>query len=380
MRIHTRTPLLWLSLTLALTGCASSQPADKTTMTTPYPLVASGYTDKGGQGIYSLTYNPQTASFEAPRLIASASNPSIGLQNNQLWYFVAENAQGQLLTYKAAPSGSWSLLQTTSSAGASPCHIALRQDRAYLSVANYMGGNLAIFALDAQGLPKGEPQVLQHSGRGPSARQEAAHAHFSAFATDAQGQNGLYAVDLGVDKVFWYPETRPGHWGPGTLAWQAQPGDGPRHLSLHPRLKRVYILNELSNTLVVAEPQPGGPLKVLQRLSTLPADFSGENTAAHIQISADGRFLYTSNRGHHSIAVFALDDQGAATLQQIQPSGGQWPRHFTLLDDAQTLLVAHQNSNDLVALRVSPQGLLAATGARVSIPSPTFVQWQKPAP
>ena len=117
------------------------------------------------------------------------------------------------------------------------------------------------------------------------------------------GQPGIYAVDLGMDQVIWYPQLQANQWGAGTVVLQTQPGDGPRHFAIHPTNGRVYLLNELSNSLSVINIGSDGQWNVQQRISTLPDAYVGDTIAAHISISRDGEFIYTSNRGHHSIAV-----------------------------------------------------------------------------
>lgn len=336
-----------------------------------YSLILGGYTDEPGQGIYRIHYNVQSELFSAAQLVSASHNPSIALKNAHLWYVVEEAEPGKIHVFDA--DNNWQKLLSVDCGGASPCHLACNRQSGHLAVANYMGGSASIFALDEHGLPKGEPFILQHAGRSITTRQEAPHAHYVAFAHNQAGNLGLYVVDLGLDQVLWYPHLQGNQWGEGSVVLQAQPGDGPRHFAVHPASGTIYLLNELSSSLVVIDVAEDGQWWIKQRISTLPEEFNGENIAAHIWISDDGRFIYTSNRGHHSIAVFAVETNGQLTSIQISPCGGLWPRYFTILTDARRLIVANEHSNSLAAFTIAADGCLQDTAARAVAPKPTFV-------
>lgn len=343
-------------------------------------VIASGYTDKGGEGVYSLAFDTVSNQFGPLRLLAKNNNPSFGLHNKNLWYFVDEATEGQLLTYSQDDKGELTFLQKASVAGASPCYISKRKDGKYIAVANYSSGNLAVFELDKKGLPKGKPQLKQHQGKGPNTeRQEAAHAHWAGWSqlTDANKTSGIYVIDLGLDKIFWYPQNAKGALAEGNVAYNAAPGDGPRHLAMHPQKPWVYVLNELSNTLSVTQQDTKGNLTEIQKVSALPADFKGKNTAAHIVISADGKHIYTSNRGDlNSISVFNIADDGKVTLAQNISSQGKVPRFFLLLEDAKKMLVANQDSDNLVVMNILANGQLEYSGVQTQVPKPTFLGLQ----
>lgn len=343
-------------------------------------LIASGYTDKGGEGVYGLTFDTTTNQFGDLQLLAKNNNPSFGLKSKNIWYFVDEAKEGQLLTYSQSNKGELNFLQKISAAGSSPCYISKRKDGKYLAVANYSSGNLAVFALDKKGLPKGNPQLKQHQGTGPvSNRQDAAHAHWAGWSqlTDAKKTTGIYVVDLGIDKIFWYPQNAKGELEEGWVAYNATPGDGPRHLAIYPNKPWVYVLNELSNTLSFTQQNASGQLTEVQKISTLPTDFKGKNTAAHIVISGDGKHIYTSNRGDvNSISVFNINDDGKLTLAQSISSQGRIPRFFLLLEGAKKMLVANQDSDNLVVLNILANGQLEYSGIQTKIPRPTFLGLQ----
>jgi len=362
--------ILSLALSFGLSATAYSA--------APIKLIASGYTDKGGEGVYGLTFDAATNQFGELQLLAKATNPSFGLKNNNLWYFVGEAEGGQLLTFNQNEKNELTFLENVSTAGKSPCYVAKRKDGKFLAVANYSSGNLAVYALDKKGLPQGEPQLKQHQGTGPNTkRQEAAHAHWAGWSQLADKSTGIYVVDLGIDKIMWYPQNAKGELAEGQIAFNAAPGDGPRHLAIHPKKPWVYVVNELTNTLSFTQQDSKGHLTEVQKMSTLPADFKGKNTAAHIVISTNGKHVYTSNRGdENSISVFNIADDGRLTLAQTISSQGKVPRYFLLLEDAKRMLVANQESDNVAVMNVLENGQLEYTGVQTKVPKPTFLAVQ----
>ncbi|WP_046246533.1 lactonase family protein [Hymenobacter terrenus] len=273
-------------------------------------------------------------------------------------------------------TGNLTLLNQQPSNGAAPCYISLDRTGKAALVANYVSGNVSLLPVAADGTLAAPTATNQHEGSGPHKNQQGPHAHCivpdpaNAFA---------FAIDLGTDRVYGYrldaaksqltrlPEP----------AFVARPGAGPRHLIFHPNGKQAYLINELNSTVtVLAYEAPAGRFRELQTLSALPAGYTDENSCADIHIAPSGLFLYASNRGHNSIAVFAIDT-ATGTLVPIQDvdTQGKTPRNFTLDPSGHLLLVANQNSNNVVTYRVDQQtGLLTPTGQQVEVPSPMFLQ------
>ena len=154
-------------------------------------------------------------------------------------------------------------------------------------------------------------------------------------------------------------------------AWRAPPGTGPRHLLLHPQRRLALVLSELASTLTLLA-QRDGRFAPVQALSTLPADFAGESLGGHLELSADGKRVYGSNRGHDSIAVFALDDGRLEPIQHI-PSGGAHPRHFALLADLQLLACAPEMDGRVTLFDIGADGTLAAKRAGITVPGACFI-------
>ncbi|OGX81486.1 hypothetical protein BEN47_05685 [Hymenobacter lapidarius] len=273
-------------------------------------------------------------------------------------------------------TGSLTLLNEQPSAGAAPCYISLDGKGKVALVANYVGGTSSLLAIGADGQLAPPSSVARHAGQGPHKNQEAPHAH--CIITDPANVYA-FTVDLGTDRVHRYRLNT----AQGLLTETAEPafvapaGAGPRHLTFHPNGKLAYPINELNSTITaLAYDKAAGQFRKLQTLPALPADFAGPNSCADIHVSPNGRFLYASNRGHNSIAVFSID-AATGTLKPVQhvPTQGKTPRNFVLDPSGRLLLVANQNSNNLVSYRVDQQtGRLTPTGQTAEVPSPMFLQ------
>ncbi len=273
-------------------------------------------------------------------------------------------------------TGSLTLLNEQPSAGSSPCYISLDGSGKAVLVANYVGGNVGLLPVLADGQLAPPAATFQHEGTGPHPNQNAAHAH-CIVADPANAY--AFAVDLGTDRVYRYQLNAAKGQLTQTAApaFVARPGAGPRHLTFHPNGKRAYLINELNSTITALDyTAAAGQFSERQTLSTLPAGYTEANSCADVHVSPNGRFLYASNRGHNSIAVFSID-AATGTLAPVQDvdTQGKTPRNFTLDPSGRLLLVANQNSNSIVTFRVDAEtGLLTPTGQSVEVPSPMFLQ------
>ncbi|MEG8056154.1 lactonase family protein [Sphingomonas sp. 22L2VL55-3] len=272
----------------------------------------------------------------------------------------------------AAYAPDWSHRGTAPTTGADPCYVAIDRASTCLAVANYSSGSVAFHRLDPRTGVPGEPVVFRHTGHGPNtARQEAPHAHWVGFSPD---RRWLHSVDLGTDTIFAYrfdPHARS--LSEPVAAWRAPPGAGPRHLVHYPRRPLAYVVCELSNTVIMLDARADGSFATRHTVSTLPSGYEGASQAAHIAIDQAGRRLYVSNRGHDSVAVFALDASGVPRLLQHIPSGGTWPRFLLVLEAQRRVLVGNERSGTLAIFRIEPDGRLTTNGQTVSVPGVVFV-------
>lgn len=326
------------------------------------------YRGEGGAGVVPL--RKAGDAWSGGEALAGIRNASFAVGGRGgMRYVLDEQTEGGLGVYDRA----FRRLGGGLTQGADPCHLALSPDGRMLAAANYSSGSVAFWALDpATGLPRGAPQSVQHEGRGPdAARQSGPHAHWVGFARDGRT---LHSVDLGADAIFAHRLAPDGAQIADTaIAYRAAAGSGPRHLARHPRLPVAYLVAELANSVTVLRTRVDGTFAAQAVVSTLPKGFGGESAAAHIALNAAGTRLYVSNRGHDSVATFAIDAQGALRLLGHADCGGHWPRYFRLLEASGELLVANQRSGDITRLPVGRDGVPTRGAAIVRVPAAAFI-------
>lgn len=340
------------------------------------------YTGPHSAGIYRCGFDAATGTLTPPDLAAEVRSPSFLARHptRPVLYAVSEQGVpgepggGRVSAYAMdLATGALTLLNRASSGGEGPCHVEVDATGNGVLVANYGSGSVALLGLRADGALEGEPQVFTHTGAGVSpSRQKHPHAH--AVVMD-RANRFMLAADLGIDKVMAYRLDGDARRLTPTAqaALELTPGHGPRHLLFDARGRTAYIINELGNTVTVASYEAAqGRLTPLQDVTTLPAGFTGESATAELQLSPSGRFLYASNRGHDSIAGYAVDpERGTLTPLAIMPCGGKGPRHFMLDPSGRWMLVGNERSGTVTRFRVDPAtGLCESAGAAVAVPSP----------
>ena len=338
------------------------------------------------KGIYAWRFDTAAGKFTEKGLVAETPNPSFlaAHPNGKVLYAVNEISNFQ----RMASSGSVSafaidpktaqlkLLNAQGSRGDGPCHLALDRQGKCLIVANYNNGSIAAFPVDSNGMLNQPTAFFQHRGSGPVRdRQEHAHAHCIAISPD---ERFALVADLGLDEVLSY------QFDPVKAAMSVneppfiklEPGSGPRHLAFHPNARFLYVINEMNSTIdALAYDTQNGSMREIQTVSTLPKDFTGHNDTAEIQVHPSGKFLYGSNRGHDSIAVFTIDRKaGTLTPVEYVPTQGKTPRNFSLDPSGAYLLAANQQSNNIVVFKIDQNtGRLTATGQVLHAPSPVCI-------
>jgi 6-phosphogluconolactonase len=292
-------------------------------------------------------------------------------------YSVNENgAESTVSSFQFdADSGKLTNLNQKKAQGADPCYII--NDDTNVIVANYSGGNIAVFGKNTDGSLTAAKQLLQHKGNGIHPRQESAHVHIVYFSPD---KKYVLSTDLGTDTVYLY-EYHPDATTEvlklkSTISVQA--GSGPRHLTFSKDGKKVYVLQELNGALSVCS-FANGKLNIIQEITILAKDFKGNFTGADIHISPDGKFLYASNRGEaNTISIFKILKNGQLQPQSVASSLGKGPRNFAIDPTGKFLLVAHQYSNDIVVFKIDAvSGALTDSGKRLEICSPVCLVFGK---
>lgn len=340
------------------------------------------YTGPQSKGIYCYTLNMTTGALTPHGVTEGVVNPSfLALHPTRpLLFAVAEVSRfgdapaGGVAAFQIDPaSGQLKLLNTQNSGGTGPCYLSVDPTGTHVLVANYGGGSVACLPIDPTGRLQPACTFIQfHSDAKP-------HAH--AITPDPTGQFAI-ATDLGLNqiRVFAYDATN------GKLTANDPPfvslptGTGPRHFTFHPNGKWCYVINELNSTLnAFAWNAQTGTLTPFDHLATIPTDFHDRNDTAHIAVHPSGRWLYGSNRGHDSIAVFRIDpDTGKLTGIGFEPTRGRTPRHFNIDPTGTFLLAANQKSDNVQVFRIDAQtGLLTPIGQPVPIPSPVCVVFRE---
>lgn len=342
------------------------------------------------EGIYVYRMDPATGALTYVRTVAGIANPSFLAFDpehhflfacNETEMFAGQPGGGVSAFALDAGAASMTFVNAQPTHGAFPCHLCVDPSGRYVLSANYGSGSYAVHPIASDGRLGGATDVVQHAGSGPNARRQGGpHAHMVTF--DLSGRYALL-VDLGIDRTLVYRLETAGKLVPNEVAapsgamrqssGPSAPGAGPRHVGFHPSNRYAYVINELGCTVdVFAWNAAAGTLAPLQTIATLPAAFTGANTTAEIAVHPSGRFLYGSNRGHNSIAIFGIDPSGRTlTALGNEPTQGEDPRSIAIDPTGTFLLAANQNSDNVVTFRIDQStGTLSATGDIARIPTP----------
>ena len=325
------------------------------------------YSQRGSEGIYSVNFNDETGEIGLRGLIAKTENPSyLALKSDgSLLVSVNELDNGQVSVFRNE-GDKFIPIDQKATQGMHPCYVGFDKSETKLSVANYSSGSTSIFEI----LTTGEldlTSVILHDGQlgTDSVRQEKPHGHYAAFV------NGeILSVDLGIDAILKIVDDS------AVQVFKAEPGDGPRHIDKTPDGKFSFLVTELSNFIVSLSPNSDGSYAQLDRKTTLPEDFDGQSYSADIHVSPDGRFVYSSNRGHNSIAIFGIDDDGSLTYLGTESTKGKWPRNFVISPSGKWLIVANEHSDNITVFeRDMESGLLKYTGNEIAVGAPTCLKF-----
>ena len=334
------------------------------------------YTDgsTGGEGVHHCLLDTASGALHVLGVVDDVANPSylaFGRRPDVL-YAVQETSVGPSV-HALRIQGDGHIVHEGQQAvpDASPCHLSVHPSGRWLAVAAYGHGTVALYPLDADGRIAAASSVVQHRGRSVHpTRQEGPHAHAAVFTPDGAE---LFVPDLGLDEVKRYRISADARLEP-LPSIRLEPGSGPRHLVFGRGGRVAYILNELTSSIAIAV-RDGEGWSIVQAVPCLPSAYQGENTAAAIRMAPSPRFLYASNRGHDSIAVFAVDpESGRLTLVQHVSTGGATPRDFAIDPGGRLLVVANQDGDTLVSFWIDPStGRLDATGHTLRLAQPACV-------
>jgi 6-phosphogluconolactonase len=337
-------------------------------------------TDTGptkGQGIYLTQLDLATGTLSAPQLVAKTTNPTFLALHPLRKFLFAVNGIGRFKGKRDGSassfaiddaSGSLTAINQISSGGVGPCHLSISRDGKHLLIANYTGGGFSVVPVGDDGKLAEPSSIIQDDKSNPKVQP---HGH--CIQPDPTGKFAL-GDDLGLDRIFVFRFDAD----KGTLTANDPPaaettkGTGPRHSAFHPNGKWLYNIDETSSTMIAyAWDADRGVLTQMQILSTLPADFHGNSTCAEVVVHPSGRFLYGSNRGDDSIAIFKIDSTtGKLTPAGCTPTGGKTPRSFTIDPSGNWLIVGNQDSGNVTAFKIDAEtGQLKPTGQTIAVPA-----------
>ncbi len=355
-----------------------------------YRVFVGTYTggDSISKGVYSCEFDAETGKLSDPVLAAELINPSFLAIHPSGKYLYAVNevsegpgrGNGAVTALTINADGTLTKINHQASEGGAPCHCNVDSTGTNLLIANYGGGNVAVYPISDDGSLKPVSCNIQHEGSSvDKSRQEAPHAHSINVSSD---NKFAYAADLGLDKIMIYKLDAEAH----TLSPANQPaalvtpGGGPRHFSIHPSGKFAYTNNEMTMVVTGFSRNPeDGSLRAIQEISTIPAGFNGRKSTAECLVHPSGRFLYVSNRGHETITAYTIDQEtGLLSYVGNEPTGGKEPRNFFIDPSGKWLLAENQNSDTVYVFSIDQQtGELNPTGDFVTVGRPVCIRMVK---
>jgi 6-phosphogluconolactonase len=394
MEITSRIPaVLILAAPVVLVSLAGS--ATPPASPHSYLVLVGTYTHKtASKGIYAFSYDTDSGKLTPKGVAAETADPSFVAIHPSGKYAYAVNETGKQSAVSAfaldAQTGQLTLLNQLPALGEDPCYISFDKTGKFVLIANYTSGNVAVFPILPDGKLGEHTAALTDSGTlGPNQeRQEGPHAHWIELSAH---NRYAYVADLGLDRVLIYKfDAAKGTLTPGDASPPAataaagsakpndafsatlSPGTGPRHVAFSRAGNFMYVLGEVKSTVTVFANDSNESYRAIQTISTLPAGFSGRNDTAEIAMHPNGKWLYASNRGNDTIAVFEVEP-GKGTLRLVAdvPTGGKEPRHFAIDPAGKYLLAENQNSDTIVTFRIDPaSGKLTRTGDVAQVPAP----------
>ncbi|MGA2099447.1 MAG: lactonase family protein [Candidatus Sulfotelmatobacter sp.] len=376
-------PLVLVFSTILTVSAASTPKQGK------YLFYVGTYTEEGStsKGIYAYRFDAATGEATPLGLAAETTNPSFVAPSpdgrylyavNEVQKYNGPNSGGVSAFSIDRATGKLTFINEVASRGADPCYIIVDKSGKHVLVANYTGGSVAVFPILAGGKLGEATAFVQHTGHGADPkRQEGPHAHSIDLSPD---NRFAFVDDLGLDEVLTYKfDASKGALTPNDPAFaKLDPGAGPRHFVLHPSGKFAYVVAEMQSTVTALSVDwKTGSIQRLQTLSTLPKGFTGENDDAEVHVHPNGKFLYTSNRGHDSIVVYAIDPvKGTLTTIDDVPTQGKIPRSFEIDPTGKFLFAENEKSNNIVIFRIDDKtGRLSPTGQKLDVAEPVCVKF-----
>ncbi|NQZ69275.1 MAG: lactonase family protein [Lentisphaeria bacterium] len=342
--------------------------------------------DEGGEGIYTYKFNTETGELTYQCVMKGIKEPSFLCldPSGEHLYAASEiddyegETAGAVYAYKInRDSGELTLLNERSTVGTITCHLSVDSEDKCLVVANYGSGSVIVYPLNMDGSLGEASDFIQFEGSSiNTARQEGPHAHSAIISAD---DKYVFVPDLGCDKIMQYKlDSDNAKLIPNNPPFiKMPPGSGPRHFIIDKSMKYAYVINELAGTIVTFDYHAGsGTLRAKDSVNTLPEGFDGIIGCADLHLTASEKFLYGTNRGHNSLVICKVNDDGTLESLGHEPSGGDEPRNFTISGDDQFLLMANQKEDNILTFKIDHQtGQLEKVQQLNDIGKPVCLIW-----
>ncbi|MBK6283224.1 MAG: lactonase family protein [Draconibacterium sp.] len=340
------------------------------------------FTTEGAKGIYLCEFDALTSEIGLNQTFPGIDNPNfLKISPNKKYLYVVNRAPqiiepigGYISAYEIEKNGALKFLNKQLSHGADPCHVDVSKDGKHVAVANYGGGTTSLYPVAVNGSLLPASSVIVNEGSGiDKSRQTKPYAHSIKFSPF---ENRVFSADLGTDQLNIFELEGDKLIQSGQKFVKLQPGSGPRHFDFHPDGNFIYVISELNSTITILK-RVGKNWEEVQVISTLPTDFKGTSYCADVHVSNDGKYLYGSNRGHNSIAVFEINSE----TKKLKPLGyvpveGDWPRNFSLSPSGDFMLVANQKSGNITVFKINKgNGMPEYTGNQIQIPAPVCIEF-----
>lgn len=340
------------------------------------------FTSEGAKGIYLCEFDSENGEITLKQTFMGIDNPNfLKVSPDKKYLYVVnrspkeiELAGGYISAYEIGRNGTLKFLNKQLSHGDDPCHVDVSPDGKFVALANYGGGTTALYPVAENGSLLPASSVIVNEGSSiDKSRQTKPYAHSIKFSPF---ENKIFSADLGTDQLNIFELDGDKLIQNGQKFVKLQPGAGPRHFDFHPNGDFIYVISELNSTITTLK-RVGDNWEEVQIISTLPADFKGTSYCADIHISTDGKYLYGSNRGHNSIAVFSIDNE-TKKLKSLGfvPVEGDWPRNFSLSPTGDFMLVANQKSGNITVFKINKTtGMPELTGKQIEIPAAVCLEF-----
>jgi 6-phosphogluconolactonase len=342
---------------------------------------------RGSQGLYVYEFDRRTTTFNLLQTKPEIRNPNfLAVHPNKNFLYSVTAVKGEDGKNSEAVSsfsinkndGTLSLINQMPTYGKGTCHISIDNTGKWIFVCHYTSGNMAVFPVKPNGSVGDTIQFIQARGSSVGPRQKGPLVHSALVSPD---NKYVYMANLGTDKVMIYLlDQKTGRLSTARdSSVSAQPGAGPRHFTFHPTKPVFYLAQELNSTVTLFNRDKStGDLAPIQTLSTLPEGFTGQNTVADIHTTPDGKYLYVSNRGHNSLAIYSIKEDGKLEFQGHQPVQGDHPRNFLVDPNGEFILVANMNTDNIVMFKIDKStGKLKDSGITLKVPAAVCLKWCK---